>query len=116
MKSYRQFIAETKQFDEGFWQAVGKGLSYATGGKVAPAAKIFNAVAGAHAVKRGIESAGKGDEFGLYNAGAMAIPVGGGPMFNALKLGGIGVDLMRTHRDRMKKEEEKRKNKIQSKN
>lgn len=116
MKSYHQFVTETRQFDEGFGRAVGKFLSYATGGKVGPAAKVFNALAGAHAVKRGIESAGKGDEFGLYNAGAMAIPLGGGPAFNALKLGGIGVDLMRAHKSKMKKEEEKRKNEIQSKN
>ena len=118
MKSYRQFISESyecrKNLDEGFWQAVGKGLSYATGGKVAPAAKVFNAVAGAHAVRRGIESIGKGDEVGLYNAGAMAIPLGGGPAFNAIKLGAIGVDLMRAHKARMKKEEEKRKKGLES--
>ena len=110
MKSYSQFVTEARQLDEG----LGKVLSYATGGKVSAAAKVFNALAGAHAVRRGIESIGKGDEFGLYNAGAMAIPLGGGPVFNAIKLGGISLDLMRAHKARMKKEEEKRKKGLES--
>lgn len=111
MKSYRQFVTEARQLDEN----LAKLLSYATGGrKVSAAAKVFNALAGAHAVRRGIESIGKGDEVGLYNAGAMAIPLGGGPVFNALKLGGISLDLMRAHKARMKKEEEKRKKDLES--
>ena len=65
-------------------------------------------------MRRGVESIGKGDEVGLYNAAAMAIPFGGGPVFNAIKLGGISLDLMRAHKDRMKKEEEKRKKGLES--
>ena len=118
MKSYRQFISESyecrENLDEGLGKAFAKGLSYATGGNVSPATKVFNALAGAHAVRRGIESIGKGDEVGLYNAGAMAIPFGGGPVFNAIKLGGISLDLMRAHKARMKKEEEKRKKDLES--
>ena len=114
MKSYRQFISESYECRENLDEGLGKVLSYATGGKVSAAAKVFNALAGAHAVRRGIESIGKGDEFGLYNAGAMAIPLGGGPAFNALKLGGISLDLMRAHKARMKKEEEKRKKDLES--
>ena len=114
MKTYKQFVIETRQFDEGFWQAVGKGVSYMTGGKVNSATKVANAVLGAHAVRRGIESGMKGDEFGIYNAAAQAIPLGGGPAFNAIKLGAIGLDQMRLKQrdDERKKKEEKAKSEI----
>ena len=116
MKSYRQFISESyecrENLDEGLGKAIAKGVTYMTGGAGAGAfTKVANAMLGLHAVKRGIQSFGKGDEFGVYNSAAMALPATN-PYTTGLKLGAIGLDALRQHRamkaykEKMKKKSE----------
>ena len=104
MKSYKQFVTESNQSREIFesWKSVLKVLVGVRRG--GDATKYFNAAGLVHAGLRGYESAMKGDRFGVYNAGAMAVPMTN-PYSTAFKLGAIGIDALR----QQKKAEEERK-------
>ena len=106
MKSYKQFVTESKQLDEGLgW--LGRGLSYVTGGnKVGAATKVLNAVGAVYAADRGYDSFKRGDKTGMYNAGLMAVPFGHGVRTNALKL---GAGLFDYYRQQKKAEEDRKK-------
>ena len=106
MKSYKQFVTESKQLDEGLgW--LGRGLSYVTGGnKVGAATKVLNAVGAVYAADRGYDSFKRGDKTGMYNAGLMAVPFGQGMRTNAIKL---GAGLFDYYRQQKKAEEDRKK-------
>ena len=107
MKSYKQFVTESRQLDEGLGTAIAKGLSYVTGGnKVGAATKILNAVGAVYAADRGYDSFKRGDKTGMYNAGLMAVPFGHGMRTNAIKL---GAGLFDYYRQQKKAEEERKK-------
>lgn len=110
MKSYRQFVTESNQSKlivEGPW---GTAFNILRGGSKAgywtQGANLFTAGLG---LKRGIESAMKGDEFGIGNAAAQMLPATN-PYTAAFKLGAIGLDQMR-----LKKLEDERKKKEKAK-
>ena len=105
MKSYKQFVTESRQLDEG-WGWLGRGLSYVTGGKAGPATKVLNAVGAVYAADRGYDSFKRGDKTGMYNAGLMAVPFGQGMRTNALKL---SAGLFDYYRQKKKAEEERKK-------
>tara|TARA_B100000035_G_scaffold288575_1_gene274306 strand:+ start:454 stop:798 length:345 start_codon:yes stop_codon:yes gene_type:complete len=105
MKSYKQFVTESNQskaISENFWRTAYNIMR--GGSKAGPAASTLNALGLAHAGIRGTESVMNRDKFGLYNAGAMAVPMSN-PYSTTFKLGAIGVDWLR----QQKKAEEDRK-------
>jgi len=111
MKSYKQFVAESNQSKEILegWGAVFNVLR--GGSKAGAFTSMFNLGAAGHAIKRGVESARDGDEFGVYNAIAQGLPATN-PFSTAVKLGAIGVDRLRIKKrddDRKKREKEKAK-------
>ena len=121
MKSYKNFVSESYAAREnlseffGLGKLAGKGLSYVTGGAGKGAfTKVFNAFALGHAGKRGIESVGKGDEVGTYNAAAMALPATN-PYTAGVKLGAFGLDLLRQKRAEQAKKEKMEKQKKEDK-
>ena len=104
MKSYKQFVTESNQSRE-ISEGLKSVLKVLVGGRRGgDATRYLNAAGLAHAGLRGYESVMNRDKFGLYNAGAMAIPMTN-PYSTAVKLGAIGVDWLR----QQKKAEEERK-------
>ena len=105
MKSYKQFVTESNQSKEIFesWKSVFRVL--AGGRRGGDATRYLNAAGLVHAGMRGYESVMKGDKTGVYNAAAMAVPMTN-PYSTTLKLGAIGIDLLRqqekAERDRKK--------------
>tara|TARA_Y100000992_G_C20841067_1_gene293795 strand:+ start:31 stop:471 length:441 start_codon:yes stop_codon:yes gene_type:complete len=118
MKSYKNFVSESHIAREnlneflGLGKLAGKGLSYMTGGAGRSAAtKVANFLGGVYAADRLQDTVRKGDKVGAYNAGAMFIP-GIGPYSTGLKLGAMGLDLLRQKRaEKANKEKMEKKNK-----
>lgn len=119
MKSYKNFVSESHAAREnlneflGLGRLAGRGLSYVTGGPGKSAVtKVANFLGGVYAGDRLQDTIRKGDKVGAYNAGAMFIPAIG-PYSTGLKLGAMGLDLLRQKRAEKANKEKMEKEKME---
>ena len=114
MKSYKQFVTESNQsraISENFWRTAYNVLR--GGSKAGPATSYLNAAGSVYAGMRGVESVLNRDKTGVYNAAAMAVPMTN-PYSTTLKLGAIGIDLLR-QREKAERDRKKLDNKVTGK-